>query len=142
MGFKFCSFLVFMFTNYEYTKGLITLSTLGQVVRMVVDNIAAGHLYSRLIPLVLLLVDGKCHRLRFIQSNVHNIILFSFVFNDIFIGLGSNPIDVTDPSWELYLLIQNKKDQQGEIQHRLLGFLATYRFFHYPDSTRMRLSQV
>ncbi|KAH7572185.1 hypothetical protein JRO89_XS04G0216600 [Xanthoceras sorbifolium] len=83
-----------------------------EVVRMVVDNIATGHLYSRLVPLVLLLIDG------------------------------SNPIDVTDPRWELYLLIQKKKDQQGDIQHRLLGFSAVYRFFHYPDSTRMRLSQI
>lgn len=33
-------------------------------------------------------------------------------------------------------------DQQGDIQHRLLGFTAIYRFYHYPDSTRMRLSQV
>ncbi|KAK4838608.1 hypothetical protein QYF36_015035 [Acer negundo] len=83
-----------------------------EVVRMVVDNVATGHLYSRLVPLVLLLIDG------------------------------SNPIDVTDPGWELYVLIQKKKDQQGDIQHRLLGFTAIYRFFHYPDGTRMRLSQI
>ncbi|XP_044464272.1 histone acetyltransferase type B catalytic subunit-like isoform X2 [Mangifera indica] len=83
-----------------------------EVVRMVVGNMATGHLYSRLVPLVLLLVDG------------------------------SNPIDVTDPRWELYLLIQKKKDQQGDIQHRLLGFTAVYRFYHYPDSTRIRLSQI
>ncbi|KAH9801192.1 Histone acetyltransferase type B catalytic subunit [Citrus sinensis] len=79
---------------------------------MVVGNMEAGHLYSRLIPLVLLLVDG------------------------------SNPIDVTDPRWELYILIRKKMDQQGDIQHRLLGFTAIYRFYHYPDSTRMRLSQI
>lgn len=30
-----------------------------QVVRLVVGKTAAGHLYSRLIPLVLLLVDGN-----------------------------------------------------------------------------------
>ncbi|KAJ0031085.1 hypothetical protein Pint_13337 [Pistacia integerrima] len=83
-----------------------------EVVRMVVGNMATGHLYSRLIPLVLLLVDG------------------------------SNPIDVTDPRWELYLLIQKTEDQQGDIQHRLLGFTALYRFYHYPDSTRIRLSQI
>lgn len=83
-----------------------------EVVHMVVGNMEAGHLYSRLIPLVLLLVDG------------------------------SNPIDVTDPRWELYILIRKKMDQQGDIQHRLLGFTAIYRFYHYPDSTRMRLSQI
>lgn len=83
-----------------------------EVVRMVVGNMEAGHLYCRLIPLVLLLVDG------------------------------SNPIDVTDPRWELYILIRKKMDQQGDIQHRLLGFTAIYRFYHYPDSTRMRLSQI
>lgn len=83
-----------------------------EVVRMVVGNMEAGHLYSRLIPLVLLLVDG------------------------------SNPIDVTDPRWELYIVIHKRMDQQGDIQHRLLGFTAIYRFYHYPDSTRMRLSQI
>ncbi|KAK7290069.1 hypothetical protein RIF29_04227 [Crotalaria pallida] len=83
-----------------------------EAVRMVVGNMATGHLYSRLIPLVLLLVDG------------------------------SSPIDVTDPSWELYLIIQKETDQQGEIQCRLIGFTAVYRFYHYPDSSRLRLSQI
>ncbi|XP_054787992.1 histone acetyltransferase type B catalytic subunit [Prosopis cineraria] len=83
-----------------------------EVVRMVAGNMATGHLYSRLIPLVLLLVDG------------------------------SSPIDVTDPRWELYLLIQRKSDQQGETQCRLIGFTAVYRFFHYPDGYRLRLSQI
>ncbi|XP_059433251.1 histone acetyltransferase type B catalytic subunit [Corylus avellana] len=83
-----------------------------EVVRMVVGTTAAGHLYSRLIPLVLLLVDG------------------------------SSPIDVIDPRWELYVLIQKKTDQQGEVQCKLLGFTAIYRFYHYPDSSRLRLSQI
>ncbi|GKV11875.1 hypothetical protein SLEP1_g23092 [Rubroshorea leprosula] len=82
-----------------------------EVVRVVVGNLAAGHLYSRLVPLVLLLVDG------------------------------SNPIDVTDPSWELYLLIQKNVDSQNT-QNLLLGFTAVYRFYHYPDSSRLRLSQI
>lgn len=65
-----------------------------------------GQLYSRLVPLVLLLVDG------------------------------SNPIDVLDPRWEVFLLVQERKDT------RLLGFAAVYRFHRYPGSTRMRLGQV
>ncbi|XP_043808114.1 histone acetyltransferase type B catalytic subunit isoform X2 [Manihot esculenta] len=83
-----------------------------KVVRMVIGNEGTGHLYSRLIPLVLLLVDG------------------------------SNPIDVTDPGWELYVLVQEINDEQGDIQHRVLGFTAVYRFYHYPDKTRLRLSQI
>ncbi|XP_021276124.1 histone acetyltransferase type B catalytic subunit [Herrania umbratica] len=83
-----------------------------EVVRMVVSNLAAGHLYSRLVPLVLLLVDG------------------------------SNPIDVTDPSWELYLLIQKKMDHPEKPQHLLLGFTAVYRFYRYPQGSRLRLSQI
>ncbi|MBA0838902.1 hypothetical protein Goarm_004686, partial [Gossypium armourianum] len=76
------------------------------------SNLAAGHLYSRLVPLVLLLVDG------------------------------SNPIDVTDPSWELYLLTRKKTDQPENTQHILLGFAALYRFYRYPDGSRLRLSQI
>ncbi|XP_022730343.1 histone acetyltransferase type B catalytic subunit-like [Durio zibethinus] len=83
-----------------------------EVVRLVIRNLAAGHLYSRLVPLVLLLVDG------------------------------SNPIDVTDPSWELYLLTQKKIDQSENTQHSLLGFAALYRFYRYPDGSRLRLSQI
>ncbi|XWS69980.1 hypothetical protein CRYUN_Cryun03dG0010000 [Craigia yunnanensis] len=83
-----------------------------EVIRLVVGNLAAGHLYSCLVPLVLLLVDG------------------------------SNPIDVTDPSWELYLLTQKKIDQPENTQHLLLGFAALYRFYRYPDGSRLRLSQI
>lgn len=67
-----------------------------------------GHLYSRLVPMVLLLVDG------------------------------SNPIDVLDPRWEIFLLVQQRKDAHS----RLLGFAAVYRFHRYPGSTRMRLGQI
>ncbi|OMO67340.1 Acyl-CoA N-acyltransferase [Corchorus capsularis] len=83
-----------------------------EVVRLVIGNLASGHLYSRLVPLVLLLVDG------------------------------CSPIDVTDPSWELYLLIQKKVDQPENTQHLLLGFTAVYRFYRYPDGSRLRLSQI
>ncbi|XP_020238578.1 histone acetyltransferase type B catalytic subunit [Cajanus cajan] len=87
-------------------------STHVEVVRLLAGKMATGQLYSHLIPLTLLLVDG------------------------------SSPIDVTDPHWELYLVIQKKTDQQGEIQFRLIGFTAVYRFFHYPDDSRLRLSQI
>ncbi|KAK7321537.1 hypothetical protein VNO77_32284 [Canavalia gladiata] len=83
-----------------------------EVVRLVAGNMATGQLYSHLIPLTLLLVDG------------------------------SSPIDVTDPHWELYVLIQKKTDQQGEIHCRLIGFAAVYRFYRYPDDSRLRLSQI
>ncbi|CAL2275773.1 unnamed protein product [Prunus armeniaca] len=82
------------------------------VVRLVVSKTAAGQLYHHLIPLVLLLI------------------------------VGSSPFDVVDPSWELYVLIQRKTDQQGEIYNRLLGFTAVYRFYHYPDSSRLRIGQI
>ncbi|KAF3647067.1 Histone acetyltransferase type B catalytic subunit [Capsicum annuum] len=71
-----------------------------------------GHFYSRLVPLVLLLVDG------------------------------SNRIDVLDPRWEIYLLVQERKDNQEYNLSRLLGFAAVYRFHRYPESTRVRLGQI
>ncbi|WJX58762.1 histone acetyltransferase [Trifolium repens] len=83
-----------------------------EVVRLVAGNMATGQIYSHIIPLILLLVDG------------------------------SSPIDVTDPQWELYVLIQKKTDQQGEIQNLLLGFTAVYRFYHYPNDSRLRLGQI
>ncbi|THF94006.1 hypothetical protein TEA_020415 [Camellia sinensis var. sinensis] len=83
-----------------------------EVIRVVVGTMPVGHLYSRLVPLVLVLVDG------------------------------SNPIDITDPRWEILLIVQKKIDLQGGNQLRLLGFAAIYRFYHYPDSLRLRLSQI
>ncbi|PRQ46895.1 putative histone acetyltransferase [Rosa chinensis] len=55
---------------------------------------------------------------------------------------GASPIDLLDPSWELYLLVEKKTDEQGGIYNILLGFTALYRFYHYPDSSRLRLSQI
>lgn len=60
----------------------------------------------------------------------------------IFSESGSSPIDITDPRWELYLLIQKKVNDQEDIEYKLLGFAALYRFYHYPGSERLRLSQV
>ncbi|KAL7096809.1 hypothetical protein ACP275_10G103000 [Erythranthe tilingii] len=74
-----------------------------------VKGTEVGHLYCRLVPLVLLLIDG------------------------------SNPIDITDPSWEIYLTVQ--KGQQDSSM-KLLGFAAVYRFHKYPDSMRLRLGQI
>ncbi|CAL5388601.1 unnamed protein product [Camellia sinensis] len=81
------------------------------VIRVVVGTMPVGHLYSRLVPLVLILVDG------------------------------SNPIGIIDPRCEILLIVQKKIDLQGSNQLRLLGFAAIYRFYHYPDSLCLRLSQ-
>ncbi|XAR67099.1 Histone acetyltransferase [Bertholletia excelsa] len=78
----------------------------------VVGVMPVGLLYSRLVPLVLLLVDG------------------------------SNPIDITDPRWEILLVIQKKTDPEASDQLRLLGFAAIYRFYCFPDSLRLRLGQI
>lgn len=83
-----------------------------EVIRTVAGNMEVGHLYCRLVPLVLLLVDG------------------------------SNPIDVTDPKWEIYLVVEKNIDHDGGSRLRLLGFSTVYRFYHYPDSCRLRLSQI
>ncbi|CAF1765018.1 hypothetical protein HID58_088036 [Brassica napus] len=55
--------------------------------------------------------------------------------------LCSNPIDVTDPDWHLYLLIQ-KKEHKEEPLYQIVGFTAVYKFYRYPDRLRMRLSQI
>ncbi|KAL9255052.1 Histone acetyltransferase type B catalytic subunit-like protein [Drosera capensis] len=88
-------------------KALVT-----EVTCLNVGDPQVGHLYSRLVPLVLLLVDG------------------------------SNPIDVTDSQWDLYLLVQKTINEGQVSEARLLGFAAVYRFYHYPDSSRLRLSQI
>lgn len=71
-----------------------------------------GLLYVRLVSLVLLLIDG------------------------------SNPIDVTDPRWEIYVLVKKPSDAGEDDPLNLIGFAAVYRFHRYPDSERLRLGQV
>lgn len=81
-----------------------------EVIRFM-GTMPVGHLYSRLVPLVLLLVDG------------------------------SNPIDITDPGWEIVLIIQ-KQINQEENYPKILGFAAIYRFYRYPNNLRLRLGQI
>ncbi|XP_073047720.1 histone acetyltransferase type B catalytic subunit-like [Primulina eburnea] len=52
---------------------------------------------------------------------------------------GSNPIDVTDSSWQIY--VQVGKGQQDSC-NTLLGFAAVYRFHRYPTGMRLRLGQI
>ncbi|KAF9613383.1 hypothetical protein IFM89_007461 [Coptis chinensis] len=43
----------------------------------------------------------------------------------------SSPIDVTDPGWEMYLVVESKTDDQRDVNVKLLGFAAVYRFYKY-----------
>ncbi|XP_031108212.1 histone acetyltransferase type B catalytic subunit [Ipomoea triloba] len=111
-------FLQTFSTERHYIKSVVSnaellqheTSTEHKVFRIVGEPL--GLLYCRLVPLVLLLVDG------------------------------SNPIDVTDPSWEIYLLVEKCSDSQEDEHLQMLGFAAVYRFHRYPDSARMRLGQI
>ncbi|EFJ07249.1 hypothetical protein SELMODRAFT_133997, partial [Selaginella moellendorffii] len=46
-------------------------------------------------------------------------------------------IEVDDPRWEVYVAVETTRDV-----HKVTGFCNVYRFFHYPDSSRLRISQV
>ncbi|CAL5074688.1 unnamed protein product [Urochloa decumbens] len=81
-----------------------------EIVRVELQG-AAAFLYSRLVPLVLLLVEG------------------------------STPIDIGEHGWEM-LLVVKKTTQESVSKFQLLGFAAVHNFYHYPDSTRMRISQI
>ncbi|XXG48205.1 hypothetical protein AAC387_Pa02g2717 [Persea americana] len=83
-----------------------------QVIRMDLRSMPVGELYSRLVPLVLVIIDG------------------------------GTAIDITDPRWEIYFLVERKSDESGENNVKLLGFTTIYRFYHYPDSSRLRISQI
>ncbi|KAF5183603.1 Histone acetyltransferase type b catalytic subunit [Thalictrum thalictroides] len=79
---------------------------------MAVNSMAVGELYCRLVPLVLLLVDG------------------------------SSPIDVTDPRWEIYLAIESKSNDHGVVGIKLLGFAAVNRFYDNIGNSHLRISQI
>lgn len=81
-----------------------------EIVRVELQG-AAAFLYSRLVPLVLLLVEG------------------------------STPIDIGEHGWEM-LLVVKKATQEAGSKFELLGFAAVHNFFHYPESIRLRISQI
>jgi len=81
-----------------------------EIVRVELQG-AAAFLYSRLVPLVLLLVEG------------------------------STPIDIGEHGWEM-LLVVKKTTQESVSKFQLLGFAAVHNFYHYPESTRLRISQI
>nr|GMC63525.1 histone acetyltransferase type B catalytic subunit [Ipomoea batatas] len=104
----YCNHWISVVSNAELLQH--ETSTEHKVFRIVGEPL--GLLYCRLVPLVLLLVDG------------------------------SNPIDVTDPSWEIYLLVEKCSNSQEDEYLQMLGFAAVYRFHRYPDGARMRLGQI
>ncbi|ONM54422.1 Histone acetyltransferase type B catalytic subunit [Zea mays] len=81
-----------------------------EIVRVELQG-AAAFLYSRLVPLVLLLVEG------------------------------STPIDIGEHGWEM-LLVVKKATQEAGSKFELLGFAAVHNFYHYPESIRLRISQI
>ncbi|BBN20058.1 histone acetyltransferase 1 [Marchantia polymorpha subsp. ruderalis] len=50
---------------------------------------------------------------------------------------GARPIEDDDPLWEVYLALEIHDDRR-----KIMGFCNVYRFYHYPDSTRLRISQI
>ncbi|KAL2609388.1 hypothetical protein R1flu_027961 [Riccia fluitans] len=50
---------------------------------------------------------------------------------------GARPIVDNDPLWEVYLSLEIQDNRK-----KVTGFCNVYRFYHYPDSTRLRVSQI
>ncbi|XP_078438616.1 putative histone acetyltransferase type B catalytic subunit [Wolffia australiana] len=82
-----------------------------KVIHMSLDDFPVATLYSRLVPLLLLFVEG------------------------------SSPVDINDPCWDIYFAVK-EVSIEGDITFNLIGFSAVYRFYHYPDTTRLRISQI
>eukprot|EP00250_Pteridium_aquilinum_P009591 c18778_g1_i1 orf=373-1905(-) len=51
------------------------------------------------------------------------------------------PIESKDPRWEVYVCLE-KTSQGPNPVWRMVGFCRVYNFFKYPDSTRLRVSQI
>ncbi|MCO5556558.1 hypothetical protein L7F22_010108 [Adiantum nelumboides] len=53
----------------------------------------------------------------------------------------ATPIEIKDPRWEVYVCLE-KAAEEYNCPWRIVGFCRVYRFFKYPDSTRLRVSQI
>lgn len=109
-----------------------------QIIRMKPSKAPVGQLYNRLVPLILLLVDGNIFDpLKSFFPHFKSWILE--IWHDI---TGGSPIDISDSSWDIYFVIEKTTVRCGDVDATLLGFATLYRFYHYPSSTRFRISQV
>lgn len=54
---------------------------------------------------------------------------------------GGRPIDQQDPRWEVYVNLEKQSCEPGS-PWRVIGFCTVYNFLKYPDSTRLRVSQI
>lgn len=88
------------------------LGVSSEIFRLELSNPQIRDWHARLEPLVLLFVEG------------------------------SQPIEQDDPKWEMYIRVQRESLSGGSAVCRLLGFCTVYRFYHYPDTTRLRISQI
>ncbi|KAJ7559196.1 hypothetical protein O6H91_04G074000 [Diphasiastrum complanatum] len=52
---------------------------------------------------------------------------------------GGRPID-SDPQWEIF--VATEKHKGSERSCKVTGFCNVFRFYHYPDSMRLRISQI
>uniref|UniRef100_A0A0E0B1U4 histone acetyltransferase n=2 Tax=Oryza glumipatula TaxID=40148 RepID=A0A0E0B1U4_9ORYZ len=93
---------------YRYSN----VVTDGNVIKHVELQGAAAFLYCRLVPLILLLVEG------------------------------STPIDITEHGWEMLLVVKKSAQASSSSNFLVLGFAAVHHFYHYPESTRLRISQI
>ncbi|CAD6225222.1 unnamed protein product [Miscanthus lutarioriparius] len=109
---KECEYIRTAVTNGSAIKldGLYESDPAVEIVRVELQG-AAAFLYSRLVPLILLLIEG------------------------------STPIDIGEHGWEM-LLVVKKTTQEAVSKFELLGFAAVHNFYHYPESTRLRISQI
>eukprot|EP01018_Ginkgo_biloba_P001450 Gb_33794 [translate_table: standard] len=82
------------------------------IIRLELSNKSIQEWHARLVPLVLLFIEG------------------------------SQPIEQNDPRWEMYVTIQREALNGCDTVCKLLGFCTVYRFYHYPDNTRLRISQI
>eukprot|EP00899_Mesostigma_viride_P015545 jgi/Mesvir1/23992/Mv10748-RA.2 len=55
---------------------------------------------------------------------------------------GASLITLDDPSWEIFVALERGHSEGGQPTMHVAGFCTVYHFYAYPDSTRMRLSQL
>ncbi|KAJ1918811.1 histone acetyltransferase 1 [Mycoemilia scoparia] len=53
---------------------------------------------------------------------------------------GGTFIDTDDDRWRIYTVFE-KWDFEGKVGYSFIGYCTMYRFFHWPDKTRARISQ-
>lgn len=85
--------------------------------------------------------EYQIYRSTFENENARDFHQRAEFFSILYID-GARYIDLTDQNWIVYHLFAVSSSSSTTPSYRFLGYITVYAFYHYPESTRLRVAQI